>query len=196
MGFTLMGLELLLLLGFQAIYGYVYHQLALLIAAFMLGIALGSWWALRRLGPERATSGAVKPGQLRLLGALQLVAAISPLLLYGLFKAFAQVGSGWELFVISQGLFPALSMMVGLLGGCQFPLASRIYFSSSAGKVGNPGALYGLDLVGSCLGAVALSAYLVPVFGFLRTAALLALVNLAPAVLAFFAAPGTEAPQG
>jgi spermidine synthase len=196
MGFTLLGLELLLLLGFQAIYGYVYQQLALLIAAFMLGIALGSWGALRRLGAERAASGAVKPGQLRLLGALQLVAAISPLLLYGLFRTFARVGSGWELFVISQGLFPILSMLVGFLGGFQFPLASRIYFSSSVGKVGNPGALYGLDLVGSCLGAVALSAYLVPVFGFLRTAVLVALVNLAPAVLAFFSAPGTEAPQG
>src|SRR5208283_1072255 len=35
MGFTLMALEVLLLLGFQAIYGYVYQQLALLVAAVM-----------------------------------------------------------------------------------------------------------------------------------------------------------------
>ena len=43
-----MGLEILLLLGFQAIYGYVYHQLAILIAAFMVGMAAGSGWALRK----------------------------------------------------------------------------------------------------------------------------------------------------
>ncbi|MBZ5545016.1 MAG: fused MFS/spermidine synthase, partial [Acidobacteriia bacterium] len=35
MGFTLIGLEVLLLLGFQAIYRYVYHQLAMLMASFM-----------------------------------------------------------------------------------------------------------------------------------------------------------------
>jgi len=47
MGFTLIGLEMLLLLAFQAIYGYVYQQLAVIIAAFMAGMALGSWLALR-----------------------------------------------------------------------------------------------------------------------------------------------------
>ena len=41
MGFTQIGLEMLLLLGFQAVYGYVYHQLAIVIAGFMAGMALG-----------------------------------------------------------------------------------------------------------------------------------------------------------
>ena len=48
MGFTLMALEVLLLLGFQAIYGYVYQQLALLVAAVMMGMALGSWLGLAK----------------------------------------------------------------------------------------------------------------------------------------------------
>ena len=48
--------------------------------------------------------------------------------------------------------------------------------------------LYGLDLLGACLGAVALSAYLLPVYGFLRTAMLMAVVNLGPATLAALAA--------
>ena len=42
-----------------------------------------------------------------------------------------------------------------------------------------PGTLYALDLAGSCLGAVLFSAWLVPMFGFLKTALLLALVSLA-----------------
>ena len=51
MGFTLIGLEMLLLLAFQAIYGYVYQQLAIIIAGFMLGMTLGSRWGLHAAGP-------------------------------------------------------------------------------------------------------------------------------------------------
>ena len=38
-----MALQILLLLGFQSVYGYVYSQLALLVGLFMAGIAMGSW---------------------------------------------------------------------------------------------------------------------------------------------------------
>ena len=48
-GFTLMTLQIYLLLAFQSIYGYVYHQLAILIALFMAGIALGSWLSMHRI---------------------------------------------------------------------------------------------------------------------------------------------------
>ncbi len=74
MGLTMIGLEILLLLGFQAIYGYVYDQLALLIAAFMTGMAVGSW---RGLGL----------GDIRRLAAIQFVAAVAPLALCWLSRA-------------------------------------------------------------------------------------------------------------
>jgi len=45
MGFTLLGLEVLLLLGFQALYGYVYQQLAVLVALFMVGMAVERGWS-------------------------------------------------------------------------------------------------------------------------------------------------------
>jgi predicted membrane-bound spermidine synthase len=44
--------------------------------------------------------------------------------------------------------------------------------------------LYSIDLLGGCAGALALSGYLIPVFGFWKTAWLCAAVNLAPALLA------------
>jgi predicted membrane-bound spermidine synthase len=69
-----------------------------------------------------------------------------------------------------------------MLGGCEFPVASRIFFSSGRGR--NLGTLYALDLAGSCLGAVLFSVYLIPVFGFLKTAVLAAMVGLAPAAMA------------
>jgi spermidine synthase len=161
MGFTLIGLEMLLLLAFQAIYGYVYQQLAVIIAAFMAGMALGSWLALR--APARRG--------IRTLVFLQAGAAIAPLLLYAVFEAVAQATGG-------QLLFPALALGCGMLGGYEFPVASRIFCAR------NPGTLYALDLAGSCLGAVLFSVYLIPVFGFLRTAVLAAMVSLAPAVMA------------
>jgi spermidine synthase len=165
MGFTLIGLEMLLLLAFQAIYGYVYQQLAVIIAAFMAGMSLGSGLALR----ARAGRG------MRTLVFLQLGAAIAPLLLYAVFEAVAQVTSG-------QMLFPVLALCCGMLGGYEFLVASRVFFSSSRGR--SPGTLYALDLAGSCLGALLFSVYLIPVFGFFKTAVLAAMVSLAAAVLA------------
>jgi len=142
------------------------------------------------------------------LALLQLLAAAAPMILYALFVWLASVRSQSALLATSPTVFPALALVAGFVGGYQFPLASRLYFASSdeprtgkpevrasgfselsrseAGSTerSNPGILYGLDLVGACLGAVALSAYLLPVYGFLRTAILMAGVNLGPAALA------------
>ncbi len=191
MGFTLLGLEILLLLAFQAIYGYVYQELAIIIAGFMVGMALGSWWALRRAAC--AGMPASDPKDIRRLAWLQFLAALSPLLLYLLFDALAAMKSAPFAFVVSQVLFPVLALLCGLLGGHQFPIASRIFFARSRHQAGSPGTLYALDLAGACLGAVILSAYLVPVFGFRETAWLMAAVNLATVALAGLLASGTRA---
>jgi spermidine synthase len=178
MGFTLIGLEILLLLAFQAIYGYVYQQLAILIGAFMAGMALGSAFGLR----------AVDRG-LRTLAGLQLIAALAPLALCEIFSSAARVRSPSGMLFVSQVLFPAAALLCGTLGGYEFPLASRIFFAS--GPKRGAGTLYALDLAGSCLGAIFFSVYLVPVFGFFKTAVLIALVSLAPALMAILsAAPG------
>ena len=209
MGFTLLGLEVLLLLGFQALYGYVYQQLAILVALFMVGMAGGAWFALRQT-KERRSSSRTPPTTVsgegyRKLALLQLLAAAAPLLLCALFALLASAKSLPALLSISPMVFPLLALIAGLMGGYQFPLASRLYFAAapplnpllreegsttspaSTQAPGNPGILYGLDLAGACLGAVALSAYLLPVYGFLRTAVLMAVANLGPAALAALA---------
>ena len=164
MGFTTIGLEILLLLAFQAMYGYVYQQLALVIAGFMGGLACGAWWGGR---PKAYSTG--------MLAGLQAGAVGLPLIVYA--------SLGWA-------PIPLLAVVCGLVGGFQFAVASRVF----APRRGNIGALYGLDLAGSCVGAMVFSAYLIPVYGFLKTALLLALVNLAPALLAAFSARG-ETPR-
>jgi len=162
-GFTMIGVEILLLLGFQAIYGYVYQQLALLVAAFMAGMSSGGWLALRRPGPPR-------------LAPIQLAVAASPLAVFGL------LGLG-------AAATPVLALVCGALGGFQFAAASRQVvnkkqrgLSPARTEVRPPGKLYAIDLAGSCAGALLVSAYAIPVFGFLKTCCLVALLNLYAAV--------------
>ena len=186
-GFTELGLEILLLLGFQALYGYVYHELTILVALFMVGVALGAWWALRS-APGRGRASLQR--DLWLLAGLQILLAASPMLLYGLFIQLGRVSSVGGQRASSEILFPALALVAGLMGGFQFLLASRAYFGDAPEGGRSPGVLYALDLAGACAGALALSILLIPVYGFLRTAVLMAAVNLAPAVMA--AASGRE----
>lgn len=185
MGFTLMGLQILLLLGFQALYGYIYHQLSILVAAFMLGISAGSWQFVRTRGKGQGES---PRWEVRALLGFQCVATFASPLLCALFMVFARATSGWGLWLISYALFPALALLAGALGGYQFALASRIYFGGEVNVRGGMGLLYGLDLLGACFAAVVLSVWLLPVLGFVRAAWIMGAVNLAPAGLAAIAA--------
>ena len=176
-GFTLMTLQLLLLLLFQSLLGYVYHGLALLIGMFMAGIAAGSW-----LGIHYARMR--KPRSLLRIAALDqfLLAASAPLLLalvYLASRGFHAVGG----LMAAQVAFPAVALLVGIPGGYQFPIASSIYLHDHAeGK--SLSTLYSVDLLGGCAGALILAGFLIPVYGFWNVAWLTAVVNGAGAALA------------
>ncbi len=169
-GFTLMALEIILLLAFQSIYGFLYHQLAILIALFMAGIAVGSWLGLRRI---RAGMSRV----CRNVAATQLLLALSVPVLMVLVSLTEKVSGTAENWLAAQCLFPALAALCGTLGGYQFPMATHLYDGGSRQSLG---LLYAVDLLGGCAGALVLSGYLIPVFGYWRTAILTAAVNLAP----------------
>jgi len=95
----------------------------------------------------------------------------------------------------AQFLFPSLAALGGMLGGYQFPIATEIYLRD--GRSGaSLGTLYAIDLLGGCAGALLLSGYLIPVFGFWKTAWLSAAVNLAPALLAVRVSLEPQASQG
>jgi spermidine synthase len=181
-GLTSISLEVMLLLGFQAIYGYVYHQLAIVIAFFMVGMALGSGWSRKRT-PSSHVASTERRGLL-ILAELQILAAASALLLYVFFTSLAGIRSLTILLLVSQFLFPALALLSGVLGGYEFVLATGIFFARSNSSPVRIGTLYALDLFGGCIGALALSAYLLPVVGFLKAAWLIAVANLVPGLLA------------
>ena len=176
-GFTLMALEIFLLLLFQSVYGYVYHQLAVLIAMFMAGIALGSWLGIRTV----SSRGDGRP--MGTAASIQfLLAASAPALMF-LIDVLSRTSGAWMTLLTAQLVFPLLAALSGMLGGYQFPVATEIYLHEGSAQR-RLGTLYALDLLGGCAGALLLSGYLIPVFGFWKTAWFSAAVNLAPAVLA------------
>ncbi len=180
-GFTLMALQIFLLLGFQAVYGYVYAEMAILIGLFMAGIALGSRLAMRR-GPAPHS---------RTIAASQLLLAIAGPALLLLVRLAGGLPSP-AAWVTAQLVFPALAALAGMLGGFQFVLAAGIFLRGRAERSGL-GVLYAIDSLGGCAGALLLSAYLIPVFGFWKTAWLAAAINLAAVLLAARAGAETNA---
>jgi spermidine synthase len=175
-GFTLMALQIFLLLAFQSIYGYVYHQLAILIALCMAGIAFGSWLAMRAIRRDGHSP-------CRAVAVTQLALALSAPVLMVLVSLLAKASGIVTTWLAAQCVFPALAAFSGMLGGYQFPMATAIYAQDGNGQRGL-GTIYAIDLLGGCAGALVLRGYLIPVFGFWKTAWLCAAVNLAPALLA------------
>ena len=182
MGLTLLALEVLLLLGFQAIYGYVYQQLALLVAAVMVGMALGTWWTLRRVSTDPPPSD-----YWRRLSAIQMFAAAAPVLIFALLEVCSMISDPATLILVSYVVFPMFAVFCGFLGGYQFPLASRVFYGDENDGAPNMGSVYAIELAGACLGAVLISTYCVPVLGFLKTSLLISILNMAAAALSLIA---------
>ncbi len=171
-GLIEMAVEFVVLLGFQVAYGYVYHYVGVLVASFMFGLALGGWVSSRWVRQGKATWG-------RLMWVQGAICAY-PLCLLGFLLLATRTGlAAVPLFAALS--FSAVALIAGLVGGLQFPLAIAHCPLPTANSQTRPtgnrhsamgsrqsswaGTLYGLDLFGSCLGALAVSSVLVPVFG-------------------------------
>jgi len=172
-GFTLMGLQIFLLLGFQAVYGYVYTELSILIGVLMAGIALGAWLALRHGGAST----------MQRLATVQFLLALAAPMLLVVVTAAGHFTSGIGNWIAAQIVFPALAAGAGLLGGYQFAVAAGVFMQEQAG-LSRLGALYAIDLLGGCVGALALTTFFIPVFGFWQTAWLAVIINGAAVLFA------------
>ena len=115
-GFTVMALQVFVLLAFQSVYGYVYHQLAVLIAMSMAGIAIGSWLGIRR-AREASTCSRMAATQL-----LLAIAAPALMLVVSLLAKTSGVATTW---LAAQLVFPVLAALCGMLGGYQFRYRER-----------------------------------------------------------------------
>ncbi len=169
-GFTEMTISMVVLLGFQALRGYVYHEVALITAAFMVGTASGgaimNRLASRSLGQKRIGHRAVF---MSLQGAIFVYALSLPILL-----------PTSKVLPFPDLLFPLLALTAGFLGGMEFPLAVQL----TEGRVSRiAGLIYGTDLAGACFGALLSSTLLIPILGIPQTCVALALLAAVGLVL-------------
>ncbi len=173
-GCTTISLEILIIHGFQAIYGYAYYQLSLILTGFMVGLALGSWYSIHLL---KRSKTAFK----RYL-VFQSFLTLYPLLTYFVLISLSKITL--SSFLI-QASFLVLISGLGFIGGFQFPLASYLIFQhkKQIDRIG--GTLYAWDLFGSVIGALLISTLIIPVLGVLAATLSFFVMNFVVLVLLF-----------
>jgi spermidine synthase len=181
-GFAEISIEVVALLGFQAIHGYVYYKVAIIITAFMVGLTIGA--AVMNRAIARNSVGR------RALLLVQVAVCAYPLILLGVLTVFARAGledAGARAFALqAQVVFPLLAFLAGLVGGLQFPLASDLWLAEMPGAARAAGYTYGADLLGSCLGALLTTVLLVPVLGIPYACITASALNLGSLLLLLF----------
>jgi len=175
-GFTEISLEVIVLISFQVFYGYVYHELAGLITAFMIGLAIGS------LIFHKYSFQPFIKWLFFLQVGLTLVCFLWLGIIYALYK-YNLILHYTPLFNL---LFPLFLGCTGTLGGMQFLTASETYRNLGKTIKETAATLYSTDLLGSALGAILTSLVFLPLLGIPATLILLAVLNLLAFVLLFF----------
>ncbi|MDP2768009.1 MAG: hypothetical protein Q8O41_11295, partial [Candidatus Methanoperedens sp.] len=178
-GFTQMVMQIVILLTFQSIYGYVYYKLGLIITAFMVGLGLGSLWIIRIMPKLKK--------DLNLLIWVQLVICIYLLTLPIILRWLSNSSGGVVFWLGANVLFLFLPIIAGFIGGFQFPLANKIYPLNEKKGIGRVAGLsYGLDLLGACLGAFLTAIFLIPILGIPNTCRVTAIINFTILILLSF----------
>ncbi len=168
-GFAEITFQVITLLSFQIIYGYVYYKLSIILTSFMIGLILGGWWV----------TNIIQNGRGNFLNFIQaqICICIYPLILPLIFLGFAASSGKFSAYLGSNIVLPFLPIIAGFIGGFQFPLANKLYLQSRKGLVQAAGLTYGLDLFGSCLGALLVSVFLLPILGIPASCLLVAILN-------------------
>jgi spermidine synthase len=165
-GLAASALEVVLLLGFQILYGSVYHRLGLIVTMFMLGLGIGSWLMNRSLAGRGR----------RDLVLLELAIALAAVGVPACLAWLGSVGSGPAAVIASQAVIYLLTLVVAVLVGLVFPLAAKLDFHEVAATASR---LYTADYLGAALGALLVSTLLVPLIGVWGVCLLAAVLNLA-----------------
>lgn len=161
-GFAASSSEMILLIAFQIIYGYVYLMTGIIIAVFMGGLTLGAIIGrkiIKTPGPFSYSSNQL---------AIGLFALLLPLLIN-----VAKPITGHQYIVHS--LFLVLTLLISFLVGSLFSIASRIQKGNVSAVTAS---IYSSDLAGSAFGALIVSAFLIPLIGLAKVSITVGLFNI------------------
>ncbi len=166
--------QIVVLISFQVIYGFVYYKLGLILTSFMIGLAIGSFLITKYLSDIK--------NDRRLFIFIQIAICIYPLILPVLFLPLAKTKSPLLEWLGSNIIFSFLPIIAGFIGGIQFPLANKICLKGEEiGKTA--GITYGVDLLGAFIGSLFASIFLIPILGIIKTCVLVSLLNIATLVI-------------
>jgi len=158
-GFASITLNVLLLLSFQIIFGYIYEWIGLALSVYMAGMAFTSMVVNNNL--EKISNKYMLVVFLFLLTMLLLF--LTPILHY------IQTIRSYFLFFI-------LLFLAGALTGGTFPFVSELYYR--IGGRYRAGSVYAADLIGGACGSLIVSGLFIPLYGFTKTLLLTAVVGI------------------
>jgi spermidine synthase len=159
-----MVLQVVFLLSFQIIEGFVYRQLALIIAFFMTGLAVGAGWISRQKSSPLKTRAA--------RGLFIRVQALVCVLPFGLILFFPLIHREIHNFLSPAAmgwLFSGLSLITGILGGVHFALAVTVMAGTGVAPEKIGGGFYALDLAGAAAGVLIAALFILPIYGIINT---------------------------
>jgi hypothetical protein len=164
-GVTTMFSQVLIVLCFQIVSGYMYGRIAALIAAFMLGMGLAATIAARRNFGSR--SG--------LLPALQIVLAALPLMIVGAFKALGESALAYS--AVPEMVFMGLALLGGAVGGAVFAGGSSRIAEAHSEVAEAGAAAYSIDLLGAAGAGFAAGLLAIPSMGLAGSAYAVSVAN-------------------
>jgi spermidine synthase len=155
------------------------HAFTVMLATFLIGLALGSAAATRRLGRIRNPLAAFALCELGVGAAVYLGVFVFPELPYAFLALFRAAGAAPLWFQAGRFALAASVMLVPTaLLGATFPLAVRCWRMGASEAARPVGKLYAANTLGAIAGSVAAGFLLIPHVGLRQTLIAGALVNL------------------
>lgn len=158
-GFCSMALEIILIFMFQALFGYVYTRIGLIVGMFMLGLVVG------------AQSG-------RYISFRKNNSARKMLLVIEIMIMGTAMSLPMCLRANSELLIYVIISAVGWAVGAEFHLANILFREAGGSSAGSASVTDATDHLGAALGALVMGVFLVPVFGVSSACMILASIKL------------------
>jgi len=156
-GFTASSVEMLIIVAFQALYGYVYSQLGIIFTLFMAGLFTGAYFISKR----------IKADYPHFIG-LQLSLLIFLMIFWLIINYMLHFS------LVMQYLLYLFMFIQACITGTQFALATKLKDQANTVIAGNS---YGIELFGSAGGALLITSLCIPLLGISTTLIALGLFN-------------------
>ncbi|MBN1184558.1 MAG: hypothetical protein JXB49_19855 [Bacteroidales bacterium] len=147
-GFAAASYELIIIIAFQIVYGYLYLATGIIITLFMAGMTMGALMVSKRNFKKH------KHAIVLLQAGIGFFGIVLPVIV-----KFTNQHPG---LLSVQLLYYVLTLFASILVGGMFSLTSQFSKKSYLTTASN---IYSIDLLGSALGALLASAFLIPALG-------------------------------